>query len=150
MATDAAAQAARDKWEQFKLWLIAQISDRMGDLSGDKIRLKVVGAGFEKAPPVETPAPSVAEEKVVAPAEPRAVTNGAPEPAPRAPRRRRVARSVTAPATDNASAVFVLPTAEHAPAPAVDYTADVPVVVPERRQRRRAVGRPAGPPPEES
>ncbi|HEY1066503.1 MAG TPA: CpaF family protein, partial [Pirellulales bacterium] len=39
MATDLAAQAARDKWEQFKLWLTQQIADRMGDLTGDKNKL---------------------------------------------------------------------------------------------------------------
>ncbi|WP_280395221.1 Rne/Rng family ribonuclease [Nocardia brasiliensis] len=103
------------------------------------------------------PEPVAAEPKATEPqgAEPKtaenhAVTNGVPEPAPRTTRRRRVARSVAAPAADSSGAVFVLPTAEHAPAAAVDYTADVPVVVPERRPRRRAVGRPAGPPPEES
>ncbi|KIA63207.1 translation initiation factor IF-2 N-terminal domain-containing protein [Nocardia vulneris] len=100
----------------------------------------------------KTTEPRAAEPKVAEPkaAENHAVTNGVPEPAPRTARRRRVARSVAAPAADSSGAVFVLPTAEHALAPTVDYTADVPVVVPERRPRRRAVGRPAGPPPEES
>ncbi|AFT99768.1 ribonuclease [Nocardia brasiliensis ATCC 700358] len=100
----------------------------------------------------KAPEPVAAEAKGAEPkaADNHAVTNGAPEPAPRPARRRRVARSVSAPAADSSGAVFVLPTAEHAPAPAVDYTADVPVVVPERRPRRRAVGRPAGPPPDES
>ncbi|MFX0573606.1 translation initiation factor IF-2 N-terminal domain-containing protein [Nocardia nepalensis] len=78
-----------------------------------------------------------------------ASANGVPEPA--APhstgRRRRVARSAAAPAADSAGAVFVLPTADQASAtPVVDYTADVPVVVPTRKPRRRAVARPAGPP----
>ncbi|MFI6998954.1 translation initiation factor IF-2 N-terminal domain-containing protein [Nocardia sp. NPDC050175] len=101
----------------------------------------------ETTPVVETPvAPA---ESVTPPAEDRAVTNGAPEPAPRTSRRRRVARSAAAPAADSSGAVFVLPTPEQAPAPAVDFTADVPVEVPVRRPRRRAVGRPAGPPPAE-
>lgn len=99
----------------------------------------------QAAAPAPGPEP-VAAKRVESPA----ASNGAPEPAPRTTRRRRVARSVSAPAADSSGAVFVLPTAEHAPAPTVDYTADVPVVVPERRPRRRAVARPAGPPPEES
>ncbi|WP_433756603.1 translation initiation factor IF-2 N-terminal domain-containing protein [Nocardia sp. CA-135398] len=104
-----------------------------------------------------------ASEKVVAPVEPGVSTsvvdepaakqvaasaNGVSESAPRPTgRRRRVARSAAAPAADSTGAVFVLPTAEQGAAgPAVDYTADVPVVVPTRKPRRRAVGRPAGPP----
>ncbi len=104
--------------------------------------------------PVEVRTPSsVADE----PGEPAAVVtteapasaNGVPESvAPRtAGRRRRVARSAAAPAADSGGAVFVLPTADQASAgPVVDYTADAPVVVPTRKPRRRAVGRPAGPP----
>ncbi|MEV5834296.1 translation initiation factor IF-2 N-terminal domain-containing protein [Nocardia sp. NPDC052112] len=90
-----------------------------------------------------------AAEQAVTAAAPVVSANGAPEPvAPRsAGRRRRVARSAAAPAVDSAGAVFVLPTADQASAtPAVDYTADMPVVVPTRKPRRRAVGRPAGPP----
>ncbi|WP_433662890.1 translation initiation factor IF-2 N-terminal domain-containing protein [Nocardia sp. CA-128927] len=102
----------------------------------------------ETAPVAETPAAPA--ESVTPPAADRAVTNGAPEPAPRTGRRRRVARSAAAPAADSSGAVFVLPTAEQAPAPAVDFTAEAPVEVPQRRPRRRAVGRPAGPPPAES
>ncbi|MEU7141279.1 translation initiation factor IF-2 N-terminal domain-containing protein [Nocardia sp. NPDC046473] len=101
----------------------------------------------ETAPVVETP--TAPAESVAPPAADRVVTNGAPEPAPRTSRRRRVARSAAAPAADSSGAVFVLPTPEQAPAPAVDFTADVPVEVPVRRPRRRAVGRPAGPPPAE-
>ncbi|MGY4100025.1 translation initiation factor IF-2 N-terminal domain-containing protein [Nocardia sp. R16R-3T] len=93
----------------------------------------------------DEPAESVAVVTTEAPASP----NGAPESAaPRtAARRRRVARSAAAPAADSTGAVFVLPTADQASAgPVVDYTTDVPVVVPVRKPRRRAVGRPAGPP----
>ncbi|MFI6172598.1 translation initiation factor IF-2 N-terminal domain-containing protein [Nocardia sp. NPDC051052] len=100
----------------------------------------------EAAPVTEAPAPT---ESTAPPAAERVVTNGAPEPAPRTSRRRRVARSAAAPAADSSGAVFVLPTAEQAPAPAVDFTADVPIEVPVRKPRRRAVGRPAGPPPAE-
>jgi ribonuclease E len=43
--------------------------------------------------------------------------------------------------------VFVLPTGEQAPAPAIDYSQPEPVELPQRgRPRRRAVGRPAGAP----
>ncbi|MEV0031346.1 translation initiation factor IF-2 N-terminal domain-containing protein [Nocardia sp. NPDC050793] len=92
----------------------------------------------------EEPAP-VREEAAVAAAD-RAVANG--EPAPRlAPRRRRVARSAAAPAADSAGAVFVLSSADQGGAPAVDYSEPQPVELPQRgRPRRRAVGRPAGPP----
>ncbi|KAA8887528.1 Rne/Rng family ribonuclease [Nocardia colli] len=102
--------------------------------------------------PVAEPAPvaEVPAETVTPPTAERAVTNGAPEPAPRTSRRRRVARSAAAPAADSSGAVFVLPTPEQAPAPAVDFTAEIPVEVPQRKPRRRAVGRPAGPPPAES
>ncbi|WP_330253215.1 ribonuclease E/G [Nocardia sp. NBC_00565] len=93
---------------------------------------------------------TVAVEQTVtsdAPAD-RAAANGTPESEPRSTgRRRRVARSAAAPAVDSAGAVFVVPTVEQAStAPVVDYTADAPVVVPTRKPRRRAVGRPAGPP----
>ncbi|MFC8527604.1 translation initiation factor IF-2 N-terminal domain-containing protein [Nocardia sp. NPDC057227] len=70
--------------------------------------------------------------------------NGASAPPSR---RRRVARSAAAPSTDSAGAVFVLsgaaPAAEPAPAAPVGEEA---AQVPRGRQRRRAVGRPAGPP----
>ncbi|WP_433194191.1 translation initiation factor IF-2 N-terminal domain-containing protein [Nocardia sp. CA-107356] len=94
----------------------------------------------------------VVEQAVTAEA-PAASTNGVSEPAaPRSTsRRRRVARSAAAPAADSAGAVFVLPTADQASTtPVVDYAADVPVVVPTRKPRRRAVGRPAGPPVDEA
>lgn len=113
--------------------------------------VEVVETVTETTPAAEAPAreaPARAES-APEPAADRAVTNGAPEPAPRTGRRRRVARSAAAPAADSSGAVFVLPTAEQAPAPAVDFTAEVPVEVPQRRPRRRAVGRPAGPPPAE-
>ncbi|MFI6046554.1 translation initiation factor IF-2 N-terminal domain-containing protein [Nocardia sp. NPDC051321] len=110
----------------------------------------VADAPTEAAPVAEAPEPPAPAESTAPPAADRAVTNGAPEAAPRTSRRRRVARSAAAPAADSSGAVFVLPTADQAPAPAVDFTADVPVEVPVRKPRRRAVGRPAGPPPAES
>ncbi|WP_084505604.1 translation initiation factor IF-2 N-terminal domain-containing protein [Nocardia harenae] len=86
-----------------------------------------------------------------------AEVNGA---AAQAPRRRRVARSAAAPSADSTGAVFVLSgpattsaepapagpaTASAEPAPADPVGAEqVPVV--RSRPRRRAVGRPAGPP----
>ncbi|MEU0504073.1 translation initiation factor IF-2 N-terminal domain-containing protein [Nocardia sp. NPDC005998] len=107
-------------------------------------------AKSEAAAPVAVTEPA-AEQAVTseAPAASAVSANGAPEPvAPRsASRRRRVARSAAAPAADTAGAVFVLPTADQTSAtPVVDYTADMPGVVPTRKPRRRAVGRPAGPP----
>ncbi|WP_327096242.1 translation initiation factor IF-2 N-terminal domain-containing protein [Nocardia vinacea] len=102
------------------------------------------------APVAAAASTSVADEPAESAAEPVAASsNGVPESAaPRSTgRRRRVARSASAPAADSAGAVFVLPTADQGSAgPVVDYTADVPVVVPTRKPRRRAVGRPAGPP----
>ncbi|MFE9580310.1 translation initiation factor IF-2 N-terminal domain-containing protein [Nocardia sp. NPDC006044] len=109
-----------------------------------------VEAVVEPEPVEPTPVAEVPVETVTPPTVEHAVTNGAPEPAPRTSRRRRVARSAAAPAADSSGAVFVLPTPEQAPAPAVDFTAEIPAEVPQRKPRRRAVGRPAGPPPAES
>ncbi|MFI8976742.1 translation initiation factor IF-2 N-terminal domain-containing protein [Nocardia asteroides] len=88
----------------------------------------------EAAPVEPEPAPEPVEQPV------------AEEPAPRTARRRRVARSTAAPAADSAGAVFVLSTNEQPPAAAVVDFAAEPVVVPERKPRRRAVARPAGAP----
>ncbi|MGW4280545.1 translation initiation factor IF-2 N-terminal domain-containing protein, partial [Nocardia sp. NPDC004750] len=91
-----------------------------------------VGASVSDAAPepVEASAPVAEPEPVadtVAAAEPVATTengaaaNGVAEPGPSRPaRRRRVARSAAAPAADSSGAVFVLPTGDQAPAPAVD------------------------------
>nr|WP_254206113.1 translation initiation factor IF-2 N-terminal domain-containing protein [Nocardia alni] len=74
-----------------------------------------------------------------------AVEAGADEPVRRA--RRRVARTVTAPAADSQDAVFVLSSEDRDQTPAVDFTADVvPVTVPRTRPRRRSSGRAAGAP----
>lgn len=99
-----------------------------------------------ETPVVETPEPeSAATAEPATAAEPEPAT-AAEEPAPRAPRRRRVARSTAAPAPDSTGAVFVVSANEQPPAAAVvDFDAE-PVVVPERKPRRRAVGRPAGAP----
>ncbi|MEV6137793.1 translation initiation factor IF-2 N-terminal domain-containing protein [Nocardia sp. NPDC051990] len=108
--------------------------------------LAPVGARISSSVADEPAVPAVVP---VVPSEAPAAANGVPESvAPRTTgRRRRVARSAAAPAADSTSAVFVLSTADQASAgPVVDYTADVPVVVPTRKPRRRAVGRPAGPP----
>ncbi|MFD6400203.1 translation initiation factor IF-2 N-terminal domain-containing protein [Nocardia sp. NPDC060249] len=96
-----------------------------------------------------------AEPAPVTEAEPAAAAEPEPavaveEPAPRAPRRRRVARSTAAPAPDSTGAVFVLSANEQPSAGAVVDFAAEPVVVPERKPRRRAVGRPAGAPAAES
>ncbi|MFD3509897.1 translation initiation factor IF-2 N-terminal domain-containing protein [Nocardia sp. NPDC058666] len=93
-----------------------------------------------EAPVVEAP---VVEPEVVETPQPEPA---AAEPAARAPRRRRVARSTAAPAQDSAGAVFVLSANDQPPAAAVVDFAAEPVVVPERKPRRRAVGRPAGAP----
>ncbi|WP_410874984.1 translation initiation factor IF-2 N-terminal domain-containing protein [Nocardia sp. A7] len=96
-----------------------------------------VAAELEPTPVAEPEPAAAVEPEPVVPAE---------EPAPRAPRRRRVARSTAAPAPDSAGAVFVVSANEQPPAAAVVDFAAEPVVVPERKPRRRAVGRPAGAP----
>ncbi|MGY2027860.1 translation initiation factor IF-2 N-terminal domain-containing protein [Nocardia gipuzkoensis] len=107
------------------------------------------GRAADEPEPVTEPAP-VTEAAPAAEAGAQASTNGVAEPEPepaRPARRRRVARSAAAPAADSSGAVFVLPTAEQAPTPAVDYSQPQPVELPQRsRPRRRAVGRPAGAP----
>ncbi|MEU4342760.1 translation initiation factor IF-2 N-terminal domain-containing protein [Nocardia sp. NPDC023852] len=91
---------------------------------------------------VEETEPAPAPESPVA-----STANGASEAAARPGRRRRVARSAAAPAADSSGAVFVLPTGEQAPAPAIDYSEPEPAELPQRRRpRRRAVGRAAGAP----
>ncbi|MEU8894698.1 translation initiation factor IF-2 N-terminal domain-containing protein [Nocardia sp. NPDC048505] len=81
----------------------------------------------------------------------RAVANGVPEaPEARPARRRRVARSAAAPAADSAGAVFVLSSTDEPATPVVDFAAEpVPSELLQRKPRRRAVGRPAGPPVDE-
>ncbi|MGQ4619637.1 translation initiation factor IF-2 N-terminal domain-containing protein [Nocardia sp. R7R-8] len=117
----------------------------------------VTSAPVAEPEPVVASAPvaepeSVAERgstgETVATAENGVAANGAAEPGPSRPvRRRRVARSAAAPAADSSGAVFVLPTGDQAPAPAIDYSQPEPVELPQRsRLRRRAVGRPAGAP----
>ncbi|MEU6189791.1 translation initiation factor IF-2 N-terminal domain-containing protein [Nocardia sp. NPDC047038] len=106
-----------------------------------------VGASVSDAAP-QPVADAVAAAEPVATTENGAAANGVAEPGPSRPaRRRRVARSAAAPAADSSGAVFVLPTGDQAPAPAVDYSQPEPVEVPQRnRPRRRSVGRPAGAP----
>ncbi|TQM25587.1 translation initiation factor IF-2 N-terminal domain-containing protein [Nocardia bhagyanarayanae] len=88
--------------------------------------------------------PAVADAAVAA--ADRSVANGEPEPR-QTGRRRRVARSAAAPSADSAGAVFVLSSGDQDTAAAVDYSEPEPVELPQRaRPRRRAVGRPAGPP----
>ncbi|MGF6886116.1 ribonuclease E [Nocardia sp. GAS34] len=61
--------------------------------------------------------------------------------------RRRVARTVAAPSTDNTAAVFVLNSSDQSQAPEVSLTDfEPPVVVPRSRPRRRGAGRAAGAP----
>ncbi|WP_406237077.1 translation initiation factor IF-2 N-terminal domain-containing protein [Nocardia sp. NBC_01009] len=100
---------------------------------------------------VEPQAPAPAAQEPVAVREP-AARNGVPEPAaPRTTgRRRRVARSAAAPAADSSGAVFVLSADQPSAAPVVDFAAEAPVAVPVRKTRRRAAGRPAGPPVDEA
>ncbi|MFE7744642.1 translation initiation factor IF-2 N-terminal domain-containing protein [Nocardia sp. NPDC057455] len=108
-----------------------------------------VGASVPAAEPEPVSAPASVPAAEPAPAsENGAAANGVAEPgAARPARRRRVARSAAAPAADSSGAVFVLPTGEQAPAPAIDYSQPAPAELPQRgRPRRRAVGRPAGAP----
>ncbi|WP_405180112.1 translation initiation factor IF-2 N-terminal domain-containing protein [Nocardia sp. NBC_01377] len=90
---------------------------------------------------IEQPEP-VEAVRATAPAE----TNGSHEPAARPARRRRVARSAAAPAADSSGAVFVVSGNDQPAAPVVDFAEEVPEEVVARKPRRRAVGRPAGPP----
>ncbi|MFC9895171.1 translation initiation factor IF-2 N-terminal domain-containing protein [Nocardia sp. NPDC127579] len=108
-----------------------------------------------EAQPAPEQQPKAAESAKWEPAaEPKSagepVANGVPEvPATRPSRRRRVARSAAAPAADSSSAVFVLSSADEPAAPVADFAADpVPAELLQRKPRRRAVGRPAGPPVE--
>ncbi|MBF6338358.1 translation initiation factor IF-2 N-terminal domain-containing protein [Nocardia abscessus] len=107
----------------------------------------IVGRAADEPEPVAEPAPAT-EAAPAAEVGAQASTNGVAEPEPARPaRRRRVARSAAAPAADSSGAVFVLPTGEQAPTPAVDYSQPQPAELPQRnRPRRRAVGRPAGAP----
>ncbi|WP_459549729.1 translation initiation factor IF-2 N-terminal domain-containing protein [Nocardia sp. X0981] len=93
-----------------------------------------------------------------APAESAADRQAAAEPATEAgdgvppvrARRRRVARSTSAPAADSTGTVFVLSAQEQPSAAVADFSAETPEVeLPARRVRRRAAGRPAGPPVDE-
>ncbi|MGI1849217.1 translation initiation factor IF-2 N-terminal domain-containing protein [Rhodococcus sp. SJ] len=116
-------------------------------------------AGPTKAAPAETPTEAVSAEAAPAPvAEPREARPAeAPEagtqPAePAARRRRRVSRAAAAPTGDGTGTVFVVPTPTPAPEPVAVATAPAgdsaePVTV-RRPRRRRAAGRPAGPPVE--
>lgn len=92
------------------------------------------------------------EGEPVAPAEPApgaepATAAEAPVQADQAPqtRRRRVARTSGALSTDSAPAVFVVAGGEGQSSQVLDEGPE-PVVLPRERPRRRAVGRPAGPP----
>ncbi|RBO88442.1 translation initiation factor IF-2 N-terminal domain-containing protein [Nocardia puris] len=127
-----------------------------------------IAAASEPASAVKVDEPAVSRHgsaaATQAPAEPAPATQAPSEPAPAAaghaangvsasppPRRRRVARSASAPAADSAGAVFVLSGSEPPATPVAELAALEPVEVPRReRPRRRAVGRPAGPPPAES
>ncbi|MGW1742222.1 translation initiation factor IF-2 N-terminal domain-containing protein [Nocardia sp. NPDC001965] len=116
-------------------------------------------AADEIAPVAERNGLAAASNGTAHPAEPAAAPvdadTGVPETAgdgvPESrTRRRRVARSTSAPAADSAGAVFVLSAADQPAAPAADFVADVPEPeVPVRRVRRRAAGRPSGPPVDE-
>lgn len=89
------------------------------------------------------------------PAEDRQATPAAPPEAgdgisPVRSRRRRVARSTSAPAADSTGTVFVLSAQEQLSAPVADFSVETPEIdLPARQVRRRAAGRPAGPPVDE-
>lgn len=99
--------------------------------------------------PAESAAAPVAESAPVADSagSPDTAGDGAPETRSR---RRRVARSTSAPAADSTGAVFVLSADDQPAAPVTDFVAEPPEPeVPVRRTRRRAAGRPSGPPVDE-
>ncbi|WP_431962701.1 translation initiation factor IF-2 N-terminal domain-containing protein [Nocardia sp. bgisy134] len=131
---------------------VEKVAEQVAEALEEQVEAVVTApAEVARVSVTEEPAPSVREEVAVAEAAvaaaDRAVANGEPEPR-QVPRRRRVARSAAAPAADSAGAVFVLSSADQGGAPAVDYSQQPePVELPQRgRPRRRAVGRPAGPP----
>ncbi|MGW0183497.1 translation initiation factor IF-2 N-terminal domain-containing protein, partial [Nocardia sp. NPDC003345] len=95
---------------------------------------------------------SPATPETAAPESAEPVAQSAPADAPAGARRgrRRVARSTSAPAADSAGAVFVLSAQEQPEAPVADFAAEPAAAeVPAPRVRRRAAGRPAGPPVDE-
>ncbi|WP_416565179.1 translation initiation factor IF-2 N-terminal domain-containing protein [Nocardia testacea] len=112
-------------------------------------------AGEAVAPAADRNGTSAASNGTAHPVEPVAAPAAEPEPAgdgvpETRSRRRRVARSTSAPAADSTGAVFVLAATDQPAAPVTDFTADQPEVeVPVRRTRRRAAGRPSGPPADE-
>ncbi|WP_040806189.1 translation initiation factor IF-2 N-terminal domain-containing protein [Nocardia concava] len=94
-----------------------------------------------------TDALAAAAEAAVTVEEAQAASGAQTAPAGRRPARRRVARTVTAPAADSSSAVFVLSSSDQAQKPAFNLDELAPAAVPPRsRPRRRAAGRPAGAP----
>ncbi|MFI5715907.1 translation initiation factor IF-2 N-terminal domain-containing protein [Nocardia sp. NPDC051750] len=98
--------------------------------------------GTAHATPVRTAEPDSAQQATSGPA--------ADSPPEARGRRRRVARSTASPAADSSAAVFVLAADEQPAAPVADVAAELPEAeVPARRVRRRAAGRPAGPPVDE-
>ncbi|MGW4580932.1 translation initiation factor IF-2 N-terminal domain-containing protein [Rhodococcus aetherivorans] len=115
-------------------------------------------AETREAEPAETREAEPAETRKAGPADTREARPAeAPEAEkPAARRRRRVSRAAAAPTGDGTGAgtVFVVPTPAPAPEPAAVAAAPVPdgenaePVVVRRPRRRRAAGRPAGPPVE--
>jgi ribonuclease E len=108
-------------------------------------------SGAAAAQAVETVEPAQAEPTVplsVQPTEASAVAE--PAARKRKPTRRRVSRSVSSPVSDSAGTVFVIPASaaeksSDEPNKVADALRTAPVVAP-RERRRRASGRPAGPP----
>nr|WP_306361588.1 translation initiation factor IF-2 N-terminal domain-containing protein [Nocardia sp. CC227C] len=105
-------------------------------------------AGQPEAHP--EPKMAVAEPEKVVPAPEKAAPAATTDEAPAGRRRRRVARTAAAPATDSQSAVFVLSSSDQPKTPALSLDDMTPPPPPRARTRRRAAGRPAGAPEGES
>ncbi|MEV0294022.1 translation initiation factor IF-2 N-terminal domain-containing protein [Nocardia sp. NPDC050710] len=99
-----------------------------------------------EAEPVVAEAIVVAEPEAETAAPDHAEANGVPEPTARPARRRRVARSAAAPAADSSGAVFVVSSTDQPATPVIDVSEPAPAELLQRKPRRRAVARPAGPP----
>ncbi len=127
--------------------------------SGESVPVEAAPASDSDAAPEitapETEAPETVAVETAEPAEtPEAVT---PEPAPseadpeprkrRFSLRRRVSRAASAPASEGAGEVFVI-SAQEASKPVPALIDPTEVVPPRTPRRRRAAGRPAGPPVE--
>jgi len=115
----------------------------VGDIEAEPEAVEPVVEGAAEEP-ADVAAAAEPEAEPVIPAEPAPSAELVTEQAPPA-RRRRVARTSGALSTESGPAVFVVSDSAASATPVLDESPE-PVVLPRERPRRRAVGRPAGPP----